>query len=602
MDIATCRSIPSVPLCKELIDSTLSKTQRKTPTEIHKNYDIQKIRSFYMRKVKFTQQNFHDKLSQILESFPRIENIHPFYSDLFNVLYDKDHYKIALGKVNLSKSLIDNVAKEYVKLLKFGDSLFRCKTLKRIALGRMVKIIKKLEKTLAYLEEVRKHISRLPTIDPAGRTIILTGFPNVGKSSFLNKVSRADVEVEPYPFTTKSLYIGQTDYNYLRFQVIDTPGILDHPLDDRNTIEMQSITALAHLRATIIYFIDISELCGYSISDQIQLFENIKPLFQGKPVVFALNKVDVMPMDGLSQTNVDFLKKYSENYLMCPLSTLDGRGVTELLNSACDLLLVQREDKFTQSEKVQDSARLYVATPSQVNPNRLPFVPQKLIEDLAKNNKPTVVTQKQIADTMGKDYFYDERERYLINENEKYDIIPEILNGKNIADYVDSSIQQKMANLELEEKLREEAGFYNVPKWTENDIKAHLDREHITGLRMLKMDEHSIKKSTKVSLPHTVLARNEQFKSDIGKNAENTEEIEIIKVPEIDTYDDVYKNKLTQSGIDNKSLLKCKKIVKRSQIKSNLEGRAGPGDRHVYDFKPKHLNSGKRKGGKTQRR
>jgi len=59
------------------------------------------------------------------------------------------------------------------------------------------------------------------------------------------------------------------DYKYLRWQVIDTPGILDHPLEDRNTIEMQSITALAHIRACVMFFMDISEQCGYSVQQQV---------------------------------------------------------------------------------------------------------------------------------------------------------------------------------------------------------------------------------------------------------------------------------------------------------------------------------------------
>jgi hypothetical protein len=49
--------------------------------------------------------------------------------------------------------------------------------------------------------------------------------------------------VQPYAFTTKSLFVGHSDYAYQRWQVIDTPGIHDHPLEERNTIEMQSITA-----------------------------------------------------------------------------------------------------------------------------------------------------------------------------------------------------------------------------------------------------------------------------------------------------------------------------------------------------------------------
>ena len=53
-----------------------------------------------------------------------------------NVLYDRDHYKLALGQVNAACHQIDNIAKDYLRLLKFGDSLYRCKQLKRACLGR----------------------------------------------------------------------------------------------------------------------------------------------------------------------------------------------------------------------------------------------------------------------------------------------------------------------------------------------------------------------------------------------------------------------------------------------------------------------------------
>jgi nucleolar GTP-binding protein len=148
-----------------------------------------------------------------------------------NILYDRDHYKLALGQVNTAKNLISTLSRDYLRLLKYGDTLYRCKQLKRAALGRMCTILKKLKASFGYLEEVRKHIARLPALDPTMRTLLLTGFPNVGKSSFMNKVTRADVEVQPYAFTTKSLYVGHMDYRYLRWQVVDTPGILDRPLE-----------------------------------------------------------------------------------------------------------------------------------------------------------------------------------------------------------------------------------------------------------------------------------------------------------------------------------------------------------------------------------
>ncbi|THD24255.1 Nucleolar GTP-binding protein 1 [Fasciola hepatica] len=100
------KSITVVPTAKDFIDIVLSKTQRKTPTVIHKQYAIGRIRQFYMRKVKTCQQFFHDRLQTIVTEFPNVETIHPFYADLINVLYSKDHYKLALGQLNTAKNII----------------------------------------------------------------------------------------------------------------------------------------------------------------------------------------------------------------------------------------------------------------------------------------------------------------------------------------------------------------------------------------------------------------------------------------------------------------------------------------------------------------
>ena len=118
------------------------------------------------------------------------------------MLYDKNHYKLALGQLNTARHLISQVAKDYCRLLKFGDSLYRCKQLKRAALGRMATIMKRQKDPLVYLEQVRQHISRLPAIDPNTRTLLICGYPNVGKSSFVNKITRADVDVQPVSWIT----------------------------------------------------------------------------------------------------------------------------------------------------------------------------------------------------------------------------------------------------------------------------------------------------------------------------------------------------------------------------------------------------------------
>lgn len=91
------KNIQTIHTSDELIDIVLSKTQRKTATVVHPGYAMTRIKSFYMRKVKFCAETFKSKLDKIITDFPKLDDIHPFFADLLNVLYDKDHYKIALG-------------------------------------------------------------------------------------------------------------------------------------------------------------------------------------------------------------------------------------------------------------------------------------------------------------------------------------------------------------------------------------------------------------------------------------------------------------------------------------------------------------------------
>ena len=172
----------------------------------------------------------------------------------------------------------------------------------------------------------------------------------------MNKVTRADVDVQPYAFTTKSLFVGHMDYKYQRWQVIDTPGILDHPLEERNTIEMQSITALAHLRAAVLFFIDISGQCGYSIDQQLSLFANIAPLFSNKPLVLVVTKVDAQPWETLDATDREKITAAvaSSGSKFVKMSNFTEVGIADVKTTACDELLTRRVDEKMKSRKAGD--------------------------------------------------------------------------------------------------------------------------------------------------------------------------------------------------------------------------------------------------------
>lgn len=585
------KSIATVPTAEVLIDTCLSRTNRRTPTEIHKHYQIGRIREFYTRKVKFTSSMYVGKLNDILTEFPKVDEAHPFTSDLINVLYDKDHYKMALGHIKTVASAIARTEKEYTKLIKYGDSLYRCKQLKRAALGKMSTMAKKLAKTLVYLEEVRQSLMRMPDIDPTTRTLLICGYPNVGKSSFMNTVSRAKVDVQPYAFTTRNLYVGHFDYKYLRWQIIDTPGVLDHPIEDMNTIEMQSVTALAHLRAAILYFIDTSETCGYSIEAQIGLFRSLSPLFEGKPVVFVLSKSDIRKLSDLETEQQEQIKSLIGQNPFVEISSLEENNVDLAKNTACEYLLEHRVELKMQEKRLEEFRIFLDIKKPRIDPE---YKRVAQTEEFGKREETQNELRKK-AEEQGIKFFSDLNAQYFIRDEWKYNTIPEIFNGKNIADFVDIDIQAKLQKLEEEEDYYMQEVYnkeYSLLDKAEQEKKQRIVNSKILKrLKGLDRERASLPDRMKT----TALCKKLEAKEREKQNAECVEmEIDNPLAHRLKPKE----TKIVPLTLDQQRLLKRKDKLKEKK----LRGRKDERDRIHVTERPMHLFSGKRSNGKAQRR
>lgn len=593
-----------------------------------------------------------------------MQDIHPFHKDLLNTLYDADHFRIALGTISTAKRLIETVSRDYVRLLKYAQSLFQCKSLKRAALGRMATICKRLKDPLVYLEQVRQHLGRLPGIDPNTRTLLICGYPNVGKSSFLKSVTRADVDVQPYAFTTKSLFVGHFDYKYLRFQAIDTPGILDHPLEEMNTIEMQSITAIAHLRSAILYFMDLSEQCGYSVSAQIALFNSIKPLFANKLVCIVINKTDVTKPEDLdpeTQQELQNLVTQNPNTELLQLSCVTQEGVQQVKNTVCDRLIAERVNaklKAGQASQPANAeqptgrlgdllARIHVARPLAGAVSET-TIPEAVLNGTHKKYDPLDPERRRLERDLEEEnggagvYNIDMKKNYDLGDDDwNHDKVPEFFKGRNVADFVDPDIEAKLAALEEEEERLETEGYYDESESMEDEDEAdiRLKAELIRNKRRLIMNAARDKKSlkNKAQIPRAKKARTvAQLKGhfdSIGINASATVdraranirnaaaprstaggdddmEVDLTPAQRARAVGRAPKTNRLTDGISNTSTSvtdparreKAERMSKLSQRQMNRMARQGEADRHTTASLPAHLLKGKSSMGSKRSR
>jgi nucleolar GTP-binding protein len=181
--------------------------------------------------------------------------------------------------------------------------------------------MREIRSDLDFLNHARNTINAFPALGDEP-TILVAGYPNVGKSSFVAFVTSATPEIALYPFTTKGIVVGHITYRDERYQIVDLPGLLDRPLFQRNPIELQAISALKHLGDVILFIVDPSDTSGYAVEDQLKLLNELRSRVD-LPFIVAANKTDL----GTTEPVEESFK----------ISTISGEGIAQVLNALIDL-------------------------------------------------------------------------------------------------------------------------------------------------------------------------------------------------------------------------------------------------------------------------
>lgn len=263
-----------------------------------------------------------DNLSILIKKFPSFENLPPFYREMADIIAGVDRIRISLSRLSWASRQIRLISKEYVGNIRRSRGLDTAPA-RRSAFGRYSSVMRSIEKDLLFLNEARNLLRKMPTIDPAVPTILIAGYPNVGKSSFIVRVTGARPEIAMYPFTTRGIFVGHFMRGDQKYQVVDTPGLLDRPMEERNEIERQTVAALSHLQGVVLFILDPSEHCGYLIDSQLSLAEDLKNWLT-LPVLVVANKADIL--------------RFGADKDMLHMSTETGQGVNEVLDKLVCLL------------------------------------------------------------------------------------------------------------------------------------------------------------------------------------------------------------------------------------------------------------------------
>jgi GTP-binding protein len=161
----------------------------------------------------------------------------------------------------------------------------------------------------------------------------LLGFPNVGKSTFIRRVSAARPRVADYPFTTLVPHLGVVRVNEdTTFVLADIPGLIEgahagHGLGDRFLRHVSRTSLLLHL-------LDASGASGRdplddfdAINRELSLFD---PALAAKPQIVAANKSDAADAANLADVRRRFAARDIE---LRSISAVTGAGVTALVRA-----------------------------------------------------------------------------------------------------------------------------------------------------------------------------------------------------------------------------------------------------------------------------
>ena len=323
----------------------------------HKNPPLHLYRAFCLRTVEHAQQTIHMRLRNIVDDFPALAELHPFFLHLLATFVqgapsssgggsgggDEDElhsagklYSDTVERLVRLRLIVDQAGVRFLRIIRDCESLQVCKDMRSKAIGRMCTLLKRETSTIVLLEQIRRYLASFSFIRPRTRMLILCGAAGAGKRQLLNKLTRDVAAISDVTFGERgpSLSLGGMTFKGTDWQVVSAGADL---LDEESMRKRGTVGALRQLDASFIFLIDLSESCGMSLAKQVAMFKRLRAAFNEKPFNVALAKADVRRREQLPAEQKTLLLQLEEEMRTKfeSLSCETNEGFVPLRERAC---------------------------------------------------------------------------------------------------------------------------------------------------------------------------------------------------------------------------------------------------------------------------
>ncbi|MGB1586889.1 MAG: NOG1 family protein [Thermoplasmatota archaeon] len=321
--------VPTVLTAQEILDKAF---QRALKIDIPDPVRYHRIRKTEAARMQSVCDTISETLVKWPQRFPNLDHERDYDVEVLDIVMGLHKLRKSLGSIKWAAEKVQDIKRQTTERMAQVRTVEGIKQAQNACYGRISSIVKDVDKDLTIIAATREAVKQLPTVSPDYATIVVAGYPNVGKTSLLRSWTESRAEIAGYAFTTKHAEVGHFEVESRpghkeAFQVVDTPGLLDRPEEKRNDVEKQALAALRLAADAVLFILDPSQTCGYDIEAQEHLLGDVRTEMAGLPLLVAESKCDLVRREN------DHLK----------FSTTTGEGLDGLQQAVVGLLTEAHE-------------------------------------------------------------------------------------------------------------------------------------------------------------------------------------------------------------------------------------------------------------------